>query len=74
LLSISPDYICKALSARCHPFAVTDWKQISRYGSPGLTERTLSKIDDEKMEEARQVYLKEFNQDSFIAYGHVIKI
>jgi hypothetical protein len=52
---------------------VTDWKQISRYGSPGLTERTLSQIDDKKMEEARQVYLKEFDQESFTAYGNVVK-
>jgi hypothetical protein len=52
---------------------VTEWKKISRYGSPGLTEKTLKKIDYRKMEEARQVYLKEFDQESFIAYGHVVK-
>jgi hypothetical protein len=52
---------------------VTDWKQISRYGSPGLTERSLSKIDDKKVEEARRIYLEKYDQESFIAYGHVVK-
>ncbi len=52
---------------------VTDWKQISRYGSPGLTQGTLRQIDNKKIEEARSYYLNEYDQKSFIAYGHVVK-
>jgi hypothetical protein len=52
---------------------VTDWKKISRYGAPGLTQGTLREIDKNKIEEARKYYLKEYDRKSFIAYGHVVK-
>jgi hypothetical protein len=53
--------------------SVTDWKRISRYGSPGLTQGTIKKIDINKLEEARTYYLKEYDRKSFISYGHVVR-
>jgi hypothetical protein len=52
---------------------VTDFKKISRYGSPGLTLGTLRSIDNNKIEEARRYYLSEYDRDGFTAYGHVVK-
>ncbi len=50
---------------------VTDWEDISQYDAPGLTKGTLRRIDEKKMEDARRVYLKEYDQKSFTAYGSV---
>lgn len=49
--------------------AVTDWKKISRYAAPGLTEGTLQKMDAKKMEEARQHYLSKYDLDNFDKYS-----
>ncbi|MBU0995049.1 MAG: hypothetical protein KJ737_21355 [Proteobacteria bacterium] len=51
---------------------VTDWRKISRYGAPGLTDGTLQKIDEKKMEDARQNYLEKYDQESFVAYGPMV--
>ncbi len=52
--------------------AVTDWKKISRYAAPGLTDGTLQKIDSIKLEEARQHYLSKYDLKNFDKYSRKV--
>ncbi len=52
--------------------AVTDWKKISRYAAPGLTEGTLQKINAKKLEEARQHYLSKYDLKNFDKYSRKV--
>ena len=69
---IKDRYPLDRLSSYLQMITVTDWRKISRYAAPGLTDGTLKKIDEKKMEEARKHYLKKYDQNSFVAYGHVV--
>ncbi len=70
---IKDRYPLDRLSSYLQKITVTDWQKISRYAAPGLTNGTLKKIDEEKMEKARNHYLAKCDQNSFVAYGHVVK-
>lgn len=52
--------------------AVDDWQAISRYAGEGLTEGTLGKIDDRKLQEARQYYLQRYGEQSFARYSQFV--
>ncbi len=65
-------YPLDRLSSYLQKITVTDWQKISRYAAPGLTHGTLKKIDKKKMEKARLHYLAKCDQNSFVAYGHVV--
>lgn len=69
---IKDRYPLDRLSSYLQKITVTDWRKISRYAAPGLTNGTLKKIDEKKMEKARNHYLEKCDQNSFIAYGHVV--
>jgi len=69
---IKDRYPLDRLSSYLQKIRVTDWKKISRYAAPGLTDGTLKKIDKEKIKKARKHYLEKCDQDSFVAYGHVV--
>jgi hypothetical protein len=69
---IKERYPLDRLSSYLQMIKVTDWQKISRYAAPGLTEGTLKKIDEEKMEKAKKHYLKKYDQNNFVAYGHVV--
>nr|WP_321403209.1 hypothetical protein [uncultured Desulfobacter sp.] len=70
---IKDGYPVDRLSSYLQKITVTDWQKRSRYGAPGLTDGTLNKIDEEKMEKARKHYLEKCDQNSFTAYGHVVE-
>lgn len=69
---IKDRYPLDRLSSYLQKITVTDWRTISRYAAPGLTDGTLKKIDKEKMKKARKHYLEKCDQNSFVAYGHVV--
>lgn len=52
--------------------AVTDWKKISRYDAPGLTEGRLKEIDQRKLEDARRYYLERYDRNNFKRYSRVV--
>ncbi|PIE63158.1 MAG: hypothetical protein CSA25_01495 [Desulfobacter postgatei] len=69
---IKDRYPLDRLSSYLQNIAVTDWRKISRYAAPGLTNGRLKKIDEEKLEKARKHYLEKCDRNSFVAYGHVV--
>lgn len=69
---IKDRYPLDRLSSYLQKITVTDWAKISRYAGPGLTDGTLKKVDEKKMEAARKHYLEKCDQNSFVAYGHVV--
>ncbi|MGE4291692.1 MAG: hypothetical protein AB7E32_05720 [Desulfovibrio sp.] len=50
-----------------------EWREISRYAAPGLTAGTLSRIDPEKMEKARQHYLDRYDLNNFEKYASYVE-
>lgn len=62
------DRICSYIQM----ISVDDWKEISRYAAPGLTEKTLKAIDNEKIEKARAHYIGRYEQKNFDKYSQVI--
>ncbi len=69
---IKDRYPLDRLSSYLQMITVSDWRKISRYAGPGLTDGTLGAIDKEKIEEARKHYLEKYDRNSFVAYGHVV--
>ncbi|MFH1155315.1 MAG: hypothetical protein V1793_16010 [Pseudomonadota bacterium] len=70
---IRDGYSLDRLFSYLQMITVTDWKQISRYSAPGLTNGTLKAIDEKKTQDARRNYLENFDRKSYIAYGPVVE-
>lgn len=51
---------------------VKDWKKISRYDAPRLTEGRLKEIEEKKLEEARRHYLEKYDRNNFTKYSRVV--
>jgi len=66
---IADRYPLDRISSYLQMIAVTDWRNISRYAAPGLTEGTLKKIDAVKLEEARQHYQEKYDLKNFEKYA-----
>ena len=66
-------YPMNRISSYLQMIAVTDWRAISRYAAPGLTDGTLPKIDPVKMEKARVHYLEKYDLDNFARYSRYVE-
>jgi hypothetical protein len=65
-------YPLERICAYLQMIAVTDWKTISSYKAPGLTEKTLKHMDPEKLIKARAHYLSRYREDNFEKYSRVV--
>jgi hypothetical protein len=70
---LADGYPMNRISSYLQMIAVSDWREISRYAAPGLTEGTLPRIDPEKMEKARQHYLEKYDLENFRKYAKYVE-
>lgn len=66
-------YPMNRISSYLQMITVTDWRKISRYAAPGLTDGTLPKIDPAKMEKARAHYLGKYDLENFVRYSRYVE-
>ena len=71
---IAEGYPSNRLSSYLQMITVRDWKAISTYAGPGLTEGTLKSIDQQKLIEARDHYLSKYVENGFEKYSRFVDI
>lgn len=69
---ISGGFPLERICSYLQMITVKDWKAISQYAAPGLSEGTLKTIDEKKLEHARQHYLGTYDQKKFKKYSSVV--
>jgi hypothetical protein len=71
---IAEGYPFNRISSYLQMITVRDWRSISTYAGPGLTEGTLKYIDQKKLIEARDHYLSKYVENGFEKYSRYVDI
>ena len=69
---ITGGYPSDRISSYLQMITVRDWRTISTYAAPGLTDGTLAAIDGQKLREARAHYLSKYAKDGFEKYSRFV--
>lgn len=67
-------YPSNRISSYLQMITVDDWRAISTYAAPGLTEGTIKRIDRRKLLEAREHYLSKYVDNGFDRYSRYVDI
>jgi hypothetical protein len=67
-------YPSNRISSYLQMITVDDWRAISTYAAPGLTEGTIKSIDRQKLLEAREHYLSKYADNGFDRYSRYVDI
>jgi hypothetical protein len=71
---IAQGYPSNRISSYLQMIAVDDWRAISTYAAPGLTQGTIKNVDQEKLLEAREHYLSKYADNGFQRYSRYVDI
>ena len=67
-------YPSNRISSYLQMITVDDWRAVSTYAAPGLTEGTIKRIDRQKLLEAREHYLSKYADNGFDRYSRYVDI